>query len=229
MCGRYLLNTDLNALQLRFKFVNTEVEITPRYNIAPSQPVAAVRAGEGGARELTLLQWGLIPSWAKDPAIGSRMINARAETAAEKPSFRAAMKRRRCLIPASGFYEWARVGAAKQPFFIRMKEGRPFALAGLWEQWCGEDGSELETCAILTTSPNEMTAKIHPRMPVIIAPGDYGRWMDPANEKPGTLEPLLRPYPAGEMEAHTVSRHVNNPRNDEPACIEPARIEPAGD
>ncbi len=204
-------------------------ELSPRYNIAPSQPVAAVRAGEGGARELTLLQWGLIPSWAKDPAIGSRMINARAETAAEKPSFRAAMKRRRCLIPASGFYEWARVGAAKQPFFIRMKEGRPFALAGLWEQWCGEDGSELETCAILTTSPNEMTAKIHPRMPVIIAPGDYGRWMDPANEKPGTLEPLLRPYPAGEMEAHTVSRHVNNPRNDEPACIEPARIEPAGD
>ncbi len=204
-------------------------ELSPRYNIAPSQPVAAVRAGEGGARELTLLQWGLIPSWAKDPAIGSRMINARAETAAEKPSFRAAMKRRRCLIPASGFYEWARVGAAKQPFFIRMKEGRPFALAGLWEQWCGEDGSELETCAILTTSPNEMAAKIHPRMPVIIAPGDYGRWMDPANEKPGTLEPLLRPYPAGEMEAHTVSRHVNNPRNDEPACIEPARIEPAGD
>ena len=204
-------------------------ELSPRYNIAPSQPVAAVRAGEGGARELTLLQWGLIPSWAKDPAIGSRMINARAETAAEKPSFRAAMKRRRCLIPASGFYEWARVGAAKQPFFIRMKEGRPFALAGLWEQWCGEDGSELETCAILTTSPNEMTAKIHPRMPVIIAPGDYGRWMDPANEKPGTLKPLLRPYPAGEMEAHTVSRHVNNPRNDEPACIEPARIEPAGD
>ncbi len=197
-------------------------ELPPRYNIAPSQPVAAIRAGGSGARELTLLQWGLIPSWAKEPAIGSRMINARAETAAEKPSFRAAMKRRRCLIPASGFYEWTRVGAAKQPFFVRMKGGRPFALAGLWEQWCGEDGSELETCAILTTSPNELAAKIHPRMPVIIAPGDYGRWMDPANEKPGTLEPLLRPYPAGEMEAHPVSRHVNNPRNDDPACIEPA-------
>ena len=228
MCGRFTLIAPKAMLEALFG-LELAGELSPRYNIAPSQPVAAVRAGEGGARELTLLQWGLIPSWAKDPAIGSRMINARAETAAEKPSFRAAMKRRRCLIPASGFYEWARVGAAKQPFFIRMKEGRPFALAGLWEQWCGEDGSEFETCAILTTSPNEMAAKIHPRMPVIIAPGDYGRWMDPANEKPGTLEPLLRPYPAGEMEAHTVSRHVNNPRNDEPACIEPARIEPAGD
>ena len=221
MCGRFTLIAPKSMLEELFS-LTIMGELPPRFNIAPSQPVAAVRAATGGAREFTLLRWGLIPSWAKDPAIGARMINARSETAAEKPSFRAAMKRRRCLIPASGFYEWANTGAAKQPFLIRMKDRRPFALAGIWEGWCGEDGSELETCAILTTSPNERVGKIHPRMPVIIAPGDYGAWLDPANEKPRTLDRLLRPYPAGEMEAHPVGRHVNDPRNDDPACIEPA-------
>ncbi|HBK78397.1 MAG TPA: hypothetical protein DDZ83_01715 [Nitrospinae bacterium] len=221
MCGRFTLIAPKSMLEELFS-LTIMGELPPRFNIAPSQPVAAVRAATGGAREFTLLRWGLIPSWAKDPAIGARMINARSETAAEKPSFRAAMKRRRCLIPASGFYEWANTGAAKQPFLIRMKDRRPFALAGIWEGWCGEDGSELETCAILTTSPNERVGEIHPRMPVIIAPGDYGAWLDPANEKLRTLDRLLCPYPAGEMEAHPVSRHVNDPGNDDPACIEPA-------
>jgi putative SOS response-associated peptidase YedK len=203
-------------------------DLPPRYNIAPGQPVAAVRPNAGGGgdagggRELTLFQWGLIPSWSKDPAIGSRMINARAETAAEKPSFRAAMKRRRCLIPASGFYEWAKAGPAKQPYFFHMKDNRPFALAGLWERWLSEDGSELETCAILTTSPNALVENIHQRMPVIIAPEDYDPWLDPANEKPATLQHLLRPFPAEEMETIPVSCRVNDPKNDDPACVEAA-------
>ena len=242
MCGRYTLIAPPKMLEELFQ-ITILGDIPPRYNIAPGQPVAAVRpvtGGTGGAgstggaggtgnrgRELTLLRWGLVPSWSKDPAIGNRMINARAETAAEKPSFRAAMKRRRCLIPASGFYEWAKSGSAKtgpakQPYFIRMKDHRPFALAGLWERWLSEDGSELETCAILTTSPNALVENIHQRMPVIIAPEDYGRWLDPANENAAALHSLLRPFPAEEMEARPVSRRVNDPRNDDPACIEPA-------
>jgi len=222
MCGRFTLIAPKSMLEELFSLTIMD-ELHPRFNIAPSQPVAAVRVLENGARELVLFRWGLTPSWSKDPSIGTQMINARSETAAEKPSFRAAMKRRRCLIPTSGFYEWAKTGAVKQPFFIHMKDQRPFALAGLWEQWCSEDGSELETCAILTTSPNKSVSEIHPRMPAIIAPKDYDAWMDPANENPRTLDYLLHPYPASEMETYPVSRHVNNPRNDDPACIEPIK------
>jgi putative SOS response-associated peptidase YedK len=220
MCGRFTLLAPKAMLEELFS-LQVMGDLPPRFNIAPSQPVAAVRPAKGGGNELTLFQWGLIPSWSKDPAIGARMINARSETAAEKPSFRAAMKRRRCLIPASGFYEWGKAGAAKQPYFIHMKDRRPFAMAGLWEQWGGEDGSELETCAILTTSPNELVGEIHQRMPVIIAPEDYGAWMDPTCEKPADIAHLLRPFPADEMAAYPVDRRVNSPRNDDPACIEP--------
>lgn len=225
MCGRFTLAVPKAMLESLFG-LDIAGDLPPRFNIAPSQPVAAVRTPESGTRELALFQWGLIPSWSKDPAIGARMINARSETAAEKPSFRAAMKRRRCLIPASGFYEWAKAGAAKQPFYIRMRDERPFAMAGLWELWCGEDGSELETCAILTTTPNEVVGEIHGRMPVIIAPDDFDAWMDPANEKPAAVKPLLRPYPAEEMKAHPVDRRVNSPAADDSSCIEPISAEP---
>lgn len=219
MCCRYTLIAPAKLLEELFR-LEILGELPPRYNIAPGGPVAAIRAPAAGARELTLFQWGLIPSWSKDPAIGTRLVNARSETAAEKPSFRAAMKRRRCLIPANGFYEWVPIGAAKQPFYIQMKDERPFALAGLWEQWCGADGSEIESCTILTTEANSLLKTLHPRMPVIIHPEDYDRWMDPSNERPQEVQDLLRPFPPEGMEAHPVSRRVNNTRNDDPACME---------
>jgi putative SOS response-associated peptidase YedK len=219
MCGRYTLFAPAKRLEALF---GLEIlgELPPRYNIAPGGAVLAVRPGKSAVREPALFQWGLIPSWSKDPTIGARMINARAETAAAKPAFRAAMKRRRCLIPASGFYEWAKSGPAKQPFYIRMKDDKPFAFAGLWEQWCGEDGGEIDSCAILTTDANDLLKPIHHRMPVIVAPGDFDRWLDPANEKPATLADLLRPYSSDEMTAHPVDRRVGNPRNDDPGLIE---------
>ncbi len=223
MCGRYTLFAPAKMLEALF---GLEIlgELPPRYNIAPGGAVLAVRPGKSKPpnqdREPALLQWGFIPSWSRDPAIGARMINARAETAAEKPAFRAAMKRRRCLIPASGFFEWAKSGAAKQPHYIEMRDHQPFAFAGLWEGWRGEDGSEIDSCAILTTGANELLSPIHHRMPVIVGPENYGRWLDPANEKPATLADLLRPFSSDEMTARPVDRRVGNPRNDDPACIE---------
>lgn len=199
-------------------------EHAPRYNIAPSQGILAVRAapdGGDGAREAAVLRWGLVPSWAKDPDIGNRMINARAETVAEKPSFRAAFRRRRCLVPATGFYEWRAASGPKQPYTIGMADGGPFAMAGLWEHWTEPDGAAVETCAILTTEANELLRPIHARMPVIVAPSDFDLWLDPALAMPELLAPLLRPFDAAAMAAHPVSRHVNNVRNDDPACLEP--------
>ncbi|MCH7813503.1 MAG: SOS response-associated peptidase, partial [Planctomycetes bacterium] len=173
------------------------------------------------SRRLELLRWGLIPSWAKDPAIGARMINARSETAAEKPSFRAAFRRRRCLLPADGFYEWQRSGRVKQPYYIRLKHGPPFALAGLWEQWHSPDGSLVETCTILTTEPNELVKPLHNRMPVLLTPDVFDLWLDPAMTDPARIQPLLRPCPPEQMIAQPVTTHVNSPRNDDPACIQP--------
>ncbi len=219
MCGRYSLFAPGGLLEALFQ-IEPLGELPPRYNIAPGGPILAVRPTKTGTRAPALFQWGLIPSWSKDPTIGARMINARAETAAEKPSFRAAMKRRRCLIPASGFYEWAKAGSARQPFYIEMKDKEPFAFAGVWEGWCGEDGSEIDSCAILTTDANDLLKTIHHRMPVILHPKDFDRWMDPANEKPATVADLLRPYSADKMTARPVSRRVNSPRNDDPACME---------
>ena len=161
------------------------------------------------------LHWGLVPSWADDPKIGNRMINARAETAADKPSFRTAMRRRRCLIVADGFYEWQTIGKRRQPMYIHMRDGRPFAFAGLWESWEGADHSALESCTILTTSANDLVRPIHDRMPVIIAPADYARWLDPAVQQAEPILPLLRPYPAEEMEAYAVSTRVNSPARDD--------------
>lgn len=220
MCGRFTLTASGETLAEAFN-LDEAPAIQPRYNIAPTQPVAAVRLSpDAGKRELTFFQWGLVPSWSKDAQIGSRLINARAETVTEKPSFRTAFKRRRCLIPASGFYEWQRQGNRKQPMYVQAREGVVFALAGLWESWHGADGSELESCTILTTEPNELMRDIHNRMPVIIEPADYSMWLDPGPNPEDALH-LLRPYPADQMIASPISTFVNNPRNDTPECIAP--------
>ncbi len=194
----------------------------PRYNIAPTQEIAALRAGgEKGSRSLVALRWGLIPSWAKDPNIGNRMINARAETVAEKPSFRNAMKRRRCLVLSDGYYEWQKQGPKepKQPFYICMEDERPFAYAGLWESWKDPSGKRLESCTIITTEANSLTRPIHDRMPVILPGDSYDHWLDPTLLDAAELQPLLTSFPSDEMKTFPVSTLVNSPRNDDPACV----------
>ena len=198
--------------------------IGPRFNIAPAQAVSVVRMNpreREPRRELVALRWGLIPGWAKDPAIGNRMINARAETVAEKPAYRVAFRRRRCLVPADGFYEWQRIGGKKQPYFIHMRDDGPFGLAGLWESWEGPDHSLIESFTVLTTEPNDVVRPIHNRMPVILNESDYSLWLDPAVKDPGVLAPLLKPYPADSMESYGVGSEVNNPRHDGASCVEP--------
>lgn len=221
MCGRFTLTADPNDLREAFPWVNIPEGIGPRYNIAPSQPVAVIP--NDGKNQLDFFLWGLIPSWAKDPAIGNRMINARAETLSEKPSFRAAFRRRRCLIPASGFFEWKQEPGrkTKTPMYIQLKTGKPFALAGLWERWDAPDGSTIFSCTIVTTQPNELMQDIHNRMPVILPSQAYSLWLDPAEPPAQKLTELLKPYPAGEMTAYPVSTLVNSPGNDLPALIEP--------
>lgn len=183
-----------------------------------SQQIATVRLAPNNSRELAFLRWGLVPSWADDPAIGYKMINARGETVATKPSFRKAFKARRCLVVADGFYEWQKTDGKKQPHYIRLKHDGPFAFAGLWEHW-GRDGTEIDSCTIITTDANELMAPIHNRMPVILAPTDYDVWLDPAVEEVERLQPLLRPFPAGEMTAYPVSTVVNSPRNETEECV----------
>jgi putative SOS response-associated peptidase YedK len=245
MCGRFTLRAPASTVADEFKVLDVP-PLAPRFNIAPTQPVAAVRpVPESGQRQLVLLKWGLVPPWAKDRTIGNRLINARAESVAEKPAFRAAFRHRRCLVVADGFYEWQRSGGRKQPYFIRLRDDRPFAFAGLWESWEGKTVPEtvsppdlfsgqrlsgetvpgtllLETCTLITTGPNELMEPIHNRMPVILAPENYDRWLDPEIQEPDALRPLLRPYPASAMLALRVSPHVNNPRNDDAECIAPA-------
>ena len=221
MCGRFTLTVDPADLQEAFPEFSFPAKGIPRYNIAPSQPILALP--NDGTKQADFFVWGLIPSWAKDPSIGNRLINARAETLAEKPSFRSAYKYHRCLIFADGFFEWqARPGLkSKAPHFIRLKSGEPFAFAGLWEHWQPADGSEIRSATIITTEPNELMASIHSRMPVILPPDTYSQWLDSAPQSPNRLQNLLVPYPAGEMEAYPVSTLVNSPGNDRPECILP--------
>lgn len=224
MCGRFSLNQTGEELAEAFQLPNTPY-VEPRFNIAPTQPVAAVIATlENPEPQFHLLRWGLIPSWAKDPAIGNRLINARAETVADKPSFRAAFKRRRCLILADGFYEWQRQAKSKtkQPYYFFLQEHQPFAFAGLWEHWTDPNsGGELQTCTILTTASNQLMEPIHNRMPVILPPEHYETWLDPSYYNPGQLENLLGPYQSERMACYAVSTVVNKPQNDTPGCIKP--------
>ncbi len=221
MCGRYTLKSPIEVLAKEFGITGPLPEIQPSYNVAPGREVAAVITGEDGGRRLEALKWGLVPSWAKDPGIGYRMINARSETAAEKPSFRKPLKDRRCLILANGFYEWRKMGNGKQPFHIKMEDEKPFAFAGLWERW-ERDGEEIRSCTILTTEPNDLLREVHDRMPVILPPEAQATWLDPEIRDPAPLLPLLAPYPSGAMTVYPVSRAVNSPSNDGPGCVEPA-------
>ena len=229
MCGRFTQRLSWAELHELMDLIGPPRNLRPRYNVAPSQDVAVVRAVDGG-RSVSMLRWGLIPAWAKDPAIGYRLINARSETVAEKPSFRSAYRRRRCLIPADGFYEWQRLGKIRQPWLFGLRDGAPFALAGLWERWTVPEGAELtgslaelgagdpvETCTILTTAANETVAPVHGRMPVILPRDACDPWL--AGE-----DVSLAPYAPDAMTAHPVSTLVNRPANDEPRCVEPVSL-----
>jgi len=227
MCGRFTLYAKGEILAAEFG-VPAPGEASPRYNIAPSQDVAAVRASPvGGAREMARLRWGLVPSWAKDPAIGNRLINARSETVREKPSFRNAFRRRRCLIPASGFYEWRRNERGKQPFYVRMRDGRVFAFAGVWDRWESPEGGVIESCAILTTAANATIAPIHDRMPVILRPEREAEWVSKEVLSADTLSEMFEPLPASSMDAYPVSDMVNDSHLDHPDMVVPQRMQQA--
>lgn len=223
MCGRFTLTAPGDVIAEFFDLVSAP-DVEPRYNIAPTQQVGVIRHDrDSGRRQFSEMHWGLIPSWAKDRSIGSRMINARAETVATKPSFRDSFARRRCLIVADGFYEWQRVEGRtrKQPHLIRLRNGSAFGFAGLWTRWRGDQGAEVNSCTILTTEPNELIRTLHDRMPVIIDPNDFSQWLDPGVEGIHLPRRLFSPYPATEMETVAVETTVNNVSHDGPACIEP--------
>lgn len=234
MCGRFAVTATPQALAETFELgdavpVSPVYRVSPRYNISPGQPVLAVRVETSGAdatlRVPAMMQWGLVPSWSHDPMMGRRMFNARAETVTEKPAFRTAWRRRRCLIPADAYYEWRREGtgrAAGQPFAFALQSGRTMGMAGLWETWEDADGSYLESCTILTVEANALTAPVHDRMPLILHPADYDVWLDPAMQDKHRLFDLAQPFPAGEMRAWPVSTWVNSPVHDDPQCLEPA-------
>jgi putative SOS response-associated peptidase YedK len=224
MCGRFSLRARAAEMLAEYFDLMDVTPLAARYNIAPSQPVPVIRLQPDLAnpkRELVLMRWGLIPSWAKDAAIGNRMINARAESLAEKPAFRAAVRRRRCLVAADGFYEWQGTGRSKQPYFIHFRDDRPFAFAGLWESWEGPNHSAVESCTIITIEASRLVRPIHDRMPVILPPEVYHYWLDPSLEKYEDIAVLLVPFFSEEMEAYPVSTLVNSPTHDKPECTNP--------
>ncbi|HEY9851452.1 MAG TPA: SOS response-associated peptidase [Leptolyngbyaceae cyanobacterium] len=222
MCGRFTL-IQIEKLLTDIFQVSSVPSLSPRYNIAPTQSIATIlQNSETEERECKMMKWGLIPSWSKDTKIGAKMINARAETLAEKPAFRSAFKRRRCLIVADGFYEWKTQDGKKQPFYFRLADGKPFGFAGLWERWEKEDSEAIESCTIITISANELMQPIHDRMPVILDERDYDRWLDPKVQKPESLQSLLQPYRSQEMTCYPVSTKVNNARTDSPECLKQA-------
>jgi len=225
MCGRYTLHHEPEEIEERFEVEPDQELLAPRYNIAPSQIIPVIRhTGHTGSKEMAGCKWGLIPFWAKDPKIGNNLINAKAETIAEKPSFKHAFAKRRCLIPADGFYEWQKRGKApSQPIYVRRRDGGLFAFAGLWEEWKTPDGELLPTCTIITVEPNELISQFHHRMAAILKPDEEAAWIDPGSKAEDLLR-LLRPYSSDELEAFPVSRAVNSPSFDDAACIAPIDV-----
>lgn len=226
MCGRYALTSAPEAVRALFRY-REEAQFPPRYNVAPTQPIPVI-CRVRGERRFALMRWGLIPSWVKDPGIFSVLVNARGESVCDKPAFRHAMKRRRCLIPADGFYEWKDEGGRKRPFFVRKRDGGPIALAGLWETWTGPDGEETDTVCIVTTTANRVIAPIHERMPAIIPPEAFDLWLDCDRVDAMAAAALIAPAPGSLLEAYEVSLAVNRTANDSPALIEPLRDHGAG-
>jgi len=226
MCGRFTRTAEIPEIAAEFGVREVASDIGPSYNIAPTQEVAVVI--NEGEKQLVQVRWGLVPEWADDPKIGNRLINARAETLAEKPSFRNAFRKRRCLVVADGFYEWKRSGEIKKPVYIKLKSGRPFGFAGLYETWTSPDGEEVTTCTIITTEPNELMKPIHNRMPVIVPKDKEDIWLHPDSYEEELTE-LLKPYPADLMEAYEVSRMVNSPSNNSPECLNPVNDKQAED
>lgn len=221
MCGRYFLHSTADSLARLFGEMPMPL-LEPRYNIAPTQPVPIVRRNPAGRREMTLVRWGLVPSWSKGPDSRYSMINARAETVATKPAYRSAFRHRRCLVPADGFYEWCAQEGGRQPHVLRARDGRPLALAGLWEHWQDDQGNEIESCTILVREADVQVRPIHDRMPVIIAPASFDRWLDTREQQPQSLERLLAAQQAPALEIYPVGRAVNSPKNDAPELLEPA-------
>ena len=220
MCGRFVQYTLFPLLEKEFNLkFSADTPLRQSYNIAPTQDVPVVVNDDGN--RLALCRWGLIPPWSKDASIGSRMINARAETVADKPSFKGPLKKHRCLVLADGFYEWKKTDSGKVPVYITMKDGRPFGFAGIYSDWRPPEGESIRTCTIVTTEPNELLQPIHNRMPVIIKPDDREQWLDPDEQDPANLTPLLAPYPSDELTAWEVSRAVNSPYNNSPELIQP--------
>ena len=228
MCGRYAVTSAPEAIRALFGYPE-QPNFPPRYNVAPTQPIAIVRLIEG-KRQFALVRWGLLPSWVKDPKSFSLLINARGESVSDKPAFAAAMKYRRCLVPADGFYEWKVIGPRKQPYYVRAKSGQPLAFAGLWESWTGPNGEEMETAAIVTTRANQSLSGIHERMPVIVPPEAFNLWLDCANVDAETAAGLIAPASEDLLEAYEVSTAVNRTANDNPGLVEryaaPSEIEP---
>jgi len=220
VCGRFTLSAEPTAIADHFD-LDEAPELRARFNVAPGQSIATIfLSGEDRRTILCWRRWGLVPSWAKDQKIGSRLINARAETVSEKPSFRTALRRRRCLVPADGFYEWAGTRGSKQPYFIGLDGRAPFAFAGLWERWTDPEGEALESCTLLTTEATEHLSGLHGRMPVIVDPNDYGLWMDPEVQEPDLVSPVIDRNLGGALEFYPVSAHVNDVRHDDPRCLE---------
>jgi putative SOS response-associated peptidase YedK len=220
VCGRFVLKSDLADIQRVLQVAQLVLDLKPNYNVAPRQDVAVVFRDDSSCR-LAWFRWGLIPSWAKDASIGYHLINARAETVAEKPSFRSAFRKRRCLIAADGFYEWQKRGEQKAPMYFHLASQEPFGFAGLWETWTSPVGERVDSCVIITTAPNELVKPIHDRMPVILPVEEHALWLDPGVQDPELLLPLLQPYPAELMEGYEVSRLVNSPQNNSPDLLQP--------
>jgi len=228
MCGRYRLARNVYELMEFFGVEESDLNWEPHYNIAPTQQIVTVRQNASEPRrELSLMRWGLVPFWAKDISIGVKAINAMSETVAEKPAFREAIRKRRCLIPADGFYEWQKLSAKeKQPYNFGLQDGSIFSFAGLWERWKDPSGSHLESCTVLTTSANALLQDVHDRMPGILTPEDYDSWLDPGTTDPDRIKDLLKPLDARLMRKYPVSTRVNSVKNDDPACADPITITP---